>query len=149
MESATTTISILNDFSEYPSLRHCAISEDSGEEFYHTILNKRFKEALDKGQKLVIDLDYTAGYAPSFLDEAFGNLVYDFGLDEVKSRVKIISNQEPDWIEMLTKETYLQWEKRRIKKEAPKVTEAHEAWYRIIDGEIQYRKWNLPNLSLA
>lgn len=143
------TINILNDFSEYPSLRHCSISEDSGEEFYHTILNKRFKEALDKNQKLVVDLDYTAGYAPSFLDEAFGNLVYDFGLDIVKKRTEIISREEPDWIEMLEKQTYEQWERRRINKKAPKITQVHEPWYRIINGELIRRKWNTPNLPLA
>ena len=30
----------IKDFSEYPGLRHCSISDDSGEEFYHKILNK-------------------------------------------------------------------------------------------------------------
>lgn len=144
-----TTISILNDFSEYPSLRHCYISEDSGEEFYHTILNKRFKEALDKNQKLVVDLDYTAGYAPSFLDEAFGNLVYDFGLDNVKNRIEIISHEESYWLEMLTEETYIQWEKRRVDGQEPKITQAHEAWYRMVNGELKCKKWNMPILSLV
>ena len=31
------------DFTEYPGLRHCSISDDSGEEYYHKILNKEYK----------------------------------------------------------------------------------------------------------
>ena len=60
------TISVFSDFSEFPGLRHCAISENSGEEFYHNVLNKAFKEAYDNKTKLTINLDNTAGYASSF-----------------------------------------------------------------------------------
>ena len=44
--------------------------------FFITLLKKSFETKI----KLQVVLDGTAGYAPSFLDEAFGNLVYDFGL---------------------------------------------------------------------
>ena len=27
----------IKDFTEYPGLRHCSISDDSGEEYYHSI----------------------------------------------------------------------------------------------------------------
>lgn len=63
-----------------------------------------------------MDLDNTAGYASSFLDEAFGNLVFDFTLDNVKRMVEIISNQEPHWKDMIEKQTYQQWEERRVRK---------------------------------
>ena len=45
-------ISILKNFSEYPGLRHCKISDKSGEEFYHNILNEMFFEVIDSDEKL-------------------------------------------------------------------------------------------------
>jgi hypothetical protein len=60
------TISVLKDFSEFPGLRNCNISENSGEEFYHSILNNHFKEAFENKEKVIINLDRTAGYASSF-----------------------------------------------------------------------------------
>ena len=107
------TISILESFSEYPGLRHCSISDESGEEFYHKVLNSEFKTVIDNQLLLVVNLDGTAGYAPSFLDEAFGNLVFDFSLDTVKSHIKIVSIQEPSWIELIENQTYVEWEERR------------------------------------
>ena len=109
-------ISVLEDFSEFPALRYCNISDESGEKFYHNVLNKAFKEAYEKDEKLTVNLDATAGYASSFLDEAFGNLVYDFTLDIVKSKIEIISEQEPHWKDMILNQTYPQWEARNYPK---------------------------------
>lgn len=136
------TISVLKDFTEFPGLRHCSISDDSGEEFYHRILNKAFKEALDNETELTVDIDNTAGYAPSFLDETFGNLVYDYSLRTVKKYLKIISMQEPSWIEMIEEQTYDEWENRRISGTAPKITSRHEHWYRLIDGKLELGTWD-------
>lgn len=138
------TISIFKDFSEYPNLRHCRISNNSGEEFYHKVLNKAFKEAYEKGEILRVNLDNTAGYASSFLDEAFGNLVYDFTLDIVKNRIEIISEQEPHWKEMILNQTFPQWEVRRKNKQKPVVTANHPAWYRLIDNELKLEVWEQP-----
>lgn len=135
------TISILSDFSEFPGLRHCNISDKSGEEFYHKVLNKEFKDAYEKGVKLTVDLDNTAGYASSFLDEAFGNLVFDFTLDVVKDRIVIVSLQEPHWKEMIEKQTFPQWETRRKDSEGPKVTENHDAWFRLINDQLKLDVW--------
>jgi hypothetical protein len=135
-------ISVLDSFTEYPGLRHCSVSDDSGEEFYHTVLNSSFKQAIDKNEVLVVCLDGTAGYAPSFLDEAFGNLVYDFSLSEVKEKIEIVSEEEPSWIEMIFNETFMQWEQRRIRKETPKITGEHPAWYRLNDGKLELGTWS-------
>jgi hypothetical protein len=126
----------IKDFSEYPGLRHCSISDDSGEEYYHSILNKEFKEAYENKQNLIINLDFTAGYAPSFLDEAFGNLIYDFGLDIVKGIIEIISEQEKDLKDLIIDETFPQWEIRRIGKDKPKKTATHQNWFRLLDNNI-------------
>ena len=141
------TLSVLNDFSEFPGLRHCSISDNSGEEFYHKVLNSAFKAAYEKGEKLIIDLDKTDGYAPSFLDEAFGNLVYDFTLKIVKDKVEIISQQEPHWKAMIEDETYPQWEKRRKDNDPPKITAPHVPWYRLINNSLKLDIWAVPSTS--
>jgi len=138
------TISVLENFSEFPALRHCNISDKSGEEFYHTVLNKEFKEQFAKGEKLTVNLDNTAGYASSFLDEAFGNLVYDFTLEKVKNHIEIISVQEPHWKTMIEEETFLQWEERRKGNKEPKVTKSHGEWFRLINNEIKSGIWEQP-----
>lgn len=137
-------ISILNNFSEYPGLRHCKISDKSGEEFYHTILNEKFFECLEKNEKLIIDLDNTAGYASSFLDEAFGNLVFDYTLEKVNNLIVINSFDEPHWKEMILEKSFNEWENRRVQKINPKVTIKHNPWYRLVDNKLIKDVWELP-----
>ena len=134
-------ISVLN-FTEYPGPRYIIQGADSGEDFYHKVLNKAFYEAYTKNVNLVLDLDNTAGYPPSFLDEAVGNLVYDFTLTEVKKRLVIISEQEPDWKEMIEGEVYSNWQERIMKKQLPvKTVTPKESWYRLVDGQVKLDKW--------
>jgi hypothetical protein len=137
-------ISVAAEFTEYPGLRHSSISQDSGEDFYHSILNPAFAEAYRSQSPLCIELDLVDGYAPSFLDEAFGNLVYDFGEEAVLRLLHITSDEEPQWIPMLTKQTYPQWEKRRRLGETPKVTAKHPAWFRLEDGTLKQAIWEQP-----
>lgn len=118
------------DFSENPGPRYCNQGDDSGEEFYHTQLNKQFRDAMTSNSVLVLDLDGPNGYASSFLDEALGNLVYDFGAENVNKHMEIISIEEPEWISMLKNETIPQWEQRRIEQKCPKSTKKHNStWY--------------------
>ena len=126
----------IKDFTEYPGLRHSSISDDSGEEYYHSTLNHAFKNSYEKKQRLVINMDFTAGYAPSFLDEAFGNLIYDFGLETVNNLLEIVSEQEPDLKEMLISETFPQWEQRRNNNDEPKKTKTHQEWFRLVNGTL-------------
>jgi hypothetical protein len=108
------------------------MSQNSGEEFYHNLLNKSFYEAYISNSKLIIDLDNTAGYPPSFIDESIGNLVYDFGLNNVKNVLDIISAQEPNWIEYINTHTFPLWEQRRVNGQTPVKTAQHDPWY-ILD----------------
>ncbi|MBP1629587.1 MAG: hypothetical protein H6Q15_480 [Bacteroidetes bacterium] len=126
----------IKDFSEYPGLRSCNISEKSGEEFYHEKFNSEFKLSVENKEKIQIDLDGTAGYSPSFLDEAFGNLVYDFSLDIVKKYIEIKSNEEPHLIKFIENEVYELWETKRKKNTPIKVTKDHRPWWRYINGEF-------------
>ncbi len=140
-------IKILTEFTEYPGLRHCSISEKSGEEFYHEVLNQKFYENLSTSDKLIVNLDDTGGYASSFLDEAFGNLVFDFTLNKVKDKIEIISIQEPHWKEMIFDKTFNEWESRRKKNQNPKVTKLHNPWYRTDGNEIRLEVWEKPTVT--
>ena len=125
------------EFSEYPGPRYIEQGKSSGEEFYHSILNGRFANAIKNGHCLIVDLDNTAGYASSFLDEAFGNLVFDFTHTIVKKHLKIESKQEKDWEDMILNKVMPDWEKRRIDNTLPKKTVAHDPWYKYSNGEIK------------
>lgn len=133
-------------FTEFPGLRHDKISDNSGEEFYHKQLNARFHDSMMKNKKLTVVLDGVAGYAPSFIDEAFGNLVYDFTLNLVEKNLIVISKDESSWITMLETQTYPIWEDRRKKNDAPKKTMKDlSPWFRYIDGEYIKKNWIKPN----
>jgi hypothetical protein len=101
------------DFSEYPGPRYISQGLDSGELFYEEVLKDSFNEAVEKKIDIVVDLDYTAGYSPSFIDEVFGNLVYDFDWIEIENRLKIKSDQEPDWNQVILEKVFPQWRKKK------------------------------------
>ncbi|HKC04920.1 MAG TPA: STAS-like domain-containing protein [Patescibacteria group bacterium] len=134
-------LSIFREFSEFPKLRYSKLSENSAEKFYHDLLNSRFAEALQADEKLELNIDYTAGYTSSFLDEAFGNLVYDFGLDAVNENLIIISKDEPYWLDMIKNETFNEWEKRRIDNKPPIKTVSHPAWFRLVNNKLEKKVW--------
>ena len=141
------TLSIASEFSSVTGLRHSSKSEKSGEEFYHMLLNERFYEALQSHEDLILDLDGTLdSYAPSFLDESLGNLVYDFSLSIVEKHLHLHSSRNSSWIKMLVEETFPQWEKRRKDNEPRKITVSHEDWYRINpDGQYELGQWAILN----
>lgn len=87
-------INICNDFSSTPGARHLSDGDFSGEEFFKKILEPNYLN-LEKDQVLEIDLDGTDGYATSFLDEAFGGLARKYGKEDVLSKLKFISTEEP------------------------------------------------------
>lgn len=140
MEQNKRKLNILG-YSEYPGPRYCDQGDCSGEDFYHTKLNSAFAEAIEANERLVVNLDGTAGYASSFLDEAFGNLVYDFSKECVSNNIEIISKQEPDWKEMILADVFLDWEKRRLDNKVPKKTERHDEWYRMENGKLNKKRW--------
>lgn len=134
MEQQNEIMIAVTDFSISPGPRYCNQGEDSGELFYHNVLNPNFAKACEEDYVICVVLDGADGYASSFLDEAFGNLVYDFGEDLVLKHIKIISEEEPEWIKMIHDDTFKQWQKRREECKSPKITMQHPAWVRF-DGE--------------
>lgn len=87
-------ISIAKDFSITPGPRYKKEGPFSGEEFKEKILNDAFSKALENGIKIVVDLDGTIGYGTSFLEEVFGGLAREKGIDNVKKTIEVISNEE-------------------------------------------------------
>lgn len=86
---------IAEEYTKTPGARYIREGDFSGEDFRIRFLEPRFKEALEKDEKLHIDLDGGYGYPPSFLDEAFGGLALIYGADTVIANIELISYDEP------------------------------------------------------
>lgn len=101
-----TKIIVAKDFSDTPGGRYINEGEFSGELFRKQLLASRYQEALDLGEKLIIDFDGCFGYATSFLEESFGGLVRERGEKGILNHMKFISNDDltlPDSIEKYVK----------------------------------------------
>ena len=87
-------INIAKDFSDAPGGRNLSDGKYSGEEFQKKVLEPAFKK---NKETIIVDLDGTFGYPPSFLEEAFGGLVRTnkFTTDEILKRLEFISNEDP------------------------------------------------------
>lgn len=89
------SITIISDYTDTPGARHRSEGPFSGEDFRETLLEPKFKEAKEKKEKLVINLDGGYGYPTSFLEEAFGGLARVYGPKTVLDIVELISEDEP------------------------------------------------------
>lgn len=76
-------INIAKDFST--KLGGRCEGQFSGERFYNEILKPKFIQASNTNTRLIINLDGVRGYGSSFLDQSFGELAREFGLENVKS----------------------------------------------------------------
>jgi hypothetical protein len=98
-------LNVLKEFSRTPGPRHISEGDYSGELFLRDVLAPKFQEAINHDLHLSVDLDGTAGYATSFLEEAFGGLARQFGSDEILRRIEFITEDEPYLEEDIT--TYI------------------------------------------
>lgn len=85
-------ISIAKDFSRTPGLRYRTQSEFPGEDFRDLLLEPKFLQALENGEKLEVVLDGTAGAGPSFLEEAFGGLVRKLEASHGRNAIRLVDN---------------------------------------------------------
>lgn len=92
-------IIISKDFSEIPGPRLISEGEYSGEAFREKLLIPKYKEAIQNGEQLIIDLDGGYGFPTSFLEESFGGLARRFDPAEVKKTLSFISNDEPTLVD--------------------------------------------------
>lgn len=88
-------ISLAREFSRHTGPRFISQGPFSGEKFRKLMLAE-----LKKHDVLIVDLDGTTGIGSSFLDEAFGGLVFAEGLpkDEVRRRVKVKSDLDESYL---------------------------------------------------
>lgn len=101
------SINICKDFSETPGGRYIREGDFSGEAFRDQLLIKKYEEAEAKNEILCIDFDGTYGYGSSFIEEAFGGLVREYGKKGVLKRISLISTEDetiPDLVEKYVKE---------------------------------------------
>ena len=78
VNGATKTIVIAQDFSKFPAGRFRCDSESSGTAFRDDLL----VDALNSNDGVEVVFDGVAGFASSFLEEAFGGLVRECHLDK-------------------------------------------------------------------
>ena len=90
------TINIAKEFTVHPGPRYPHQGQGSGEEFREKHLKPKFEAACKDGKRLVVELDGVEfGYPTSFLEEAFGGLAREFGIDRVQNVLKFRSGAEP------------------------------------------------------
>jgi hypothetical protein len=97
MNASKTVISIAKQFSPTPAGRYVSDGPFPGE----TFREKWLTPALDAGGTVTVNLDGTAGYGSSFLEEAFGGLVRRGWAPEVlRGRLVLVSNR-PSYVERI------------------------------------------------
>lgn len=85
----------VKDFSITPGSRYIDEGDFSGEVYRKNILEPIFKESLQTGTKILIDLDGTIGYGTSWLEEVFGGLARIYGIENVIKLLEFKSDEEP------------------------------------------------------
>lgn len=91
-------IKISRDFKRAPGPRLIREGKNSGELFRNEILRDAVRRAIAEGQRLTVNLDGTAGYGKSFLDEAFGGLIRKDKIPyaDIIGILDIVSNDQPN-----------------------------------------------------
>lgn len=86
-------ISIAKDFSDVPWGRVPGDGDFCGENFREKVLLPALRRSAT--EKIIVDLDGVEGLGSSFLEEAFGGLVWNghYTPDQLKSRLSIVTTQ--------------------------------------------------------
>jgi hypothetical protein len=100
-QSKTIKHNVSQEFSRTPGPRFRKEGDFSGEEFRERRLSEWFDEARGTGAKLFIDFDGGYGYAPSFLEEAFGGLARIHGSSAVQDILEMKSVEDPYLIDRI------------------------------------------------
>jgi hypothetical protein len=87
-------IEVSRDFSRTPGARYKEHGQFSGEEFREEHLLPALEKCAPDGIVEVV-LDGTAGYATSFLEEAFGGFARKLGKDICLRRLRLIADENP------------------------------------------------------
>lgn len=90
-------LSVARDFARTPGTRYRSQGRFSGEEFRELLVSW-----LRRHGSVEVDLDGTAGYGSSFLEEVFGGIIRQsllFGLtpEDIVSSIRIKSDEDPSY----------------------------------------------------
>ena len=96
-------ISVKKDLSPTPGGRWRRLGPNSGEEFYDSVLSKKFEEAVNNDEMLILDLDGVIGYPSSFIDQSFGTLSRRYGSKKVLKYLRFISEDQPSLVDIIIK----------------------------------------------
>jgi hypothetical protein len=88
------TYSIAQQYTKTPGPRYNWQGTKSGQDFLETQLLALFDQAVSEDMTLIINLDKTVGYGSSFLEESFGGLTRERGIDKVEKHLSFISLEE-------------------------------------------------------
>lgn len=89
-------INIRKDFSRYPAGRYIADGPYNGEKFREDFLIPALFEAINKKEKVKVELDGVRGYNSSFLEEAFGGLMRSGKFSSIKDLPEILEFASTD-----------------------------------------------------
>lgn len=104
MESKVSTrkISIANDFSKYPAGRYLADGPWNGEKFRNDLLAPAMED--ENYEMVEVDFDDVAGFGSSFLEEAFGGLIREVGINNStinrKLQLKTTEDELRDYVDL-------------------------------------------------
>lgn len=89
-------INIRRDFSPTPGPRYIHEGKFSGELFRKDILFPKVSEAVEKNIPFEVNLDGTAGYGTSFLEESFGGLIriHNLSYEKILALMTLVSLEE-------------------------------------------------------
>lgn len=96
-------ITVATDFTDAPWPRYIKDGNFSWEAFYKDKIKPKLDQLINKWEKkkLVIDLDWTYWYSPSFLSEAFGRLYSENKNINVWDYIELISKEDLSLIESI------------------------------------------------
>lgn len=89
------TLKLSEEFSDSAGARDYKDGKHSGQQFYDTLLEKRFQQAVQGNYILLVDLDDFWGWPSSFVSASFGQLSIKFGKDLVLSHLNLKCNSNP------------------------------------------------------
>lgn len=99
--NSTIILEVAKEFSPTPGFRTKEEGPYPADEFRDKYLYPKLKDAIDKNDSLLVDLDGSAGYGTSFLEEAFGGLIRECGLSyqDIMEHLQLKSEDDPSYID--------------------------------------------------
>jgi len=89
----TINYKFVEEYTKFPGGRFVRLGPYSGEDFREKVLRPIF----ESDKKIVIDATgVVTSFSPSFLDEAFGELAKEYGLETFLNKVEFYSDDSPE-----------------------------------------------------